>query len=676
MTLDEAIDAFSDGLVDFAQFRAVIEDNLARNPELMESALLRLDQLKQAGRLSTALHALMAEEIDRSSSGDITPPFGEDEVEVEAPVRREATHGEAARSKAIRGEAAGSKTTRGETAAIRATREQAPATVAAPYISPAPRVSPVEKVTRAAPARPTPIRAESPPDIGTVLGGRYRLEAPLGRGGMSLVYRAEDLHRGASGTAGAKVAVKLLAPDHVGRVARQALEREAALLGELFHPGVVRMLDFGQHGENAYLVMELLIGERLRNRLARSGPGALPADEATRIVRQLADALAYLHRRGLVHRDVKPANIFITASGDIRLLDFGLAGPAGNHESPASPVPRTWTPLYASPETLKGVPPDFRDDVYSLGCVVYEMIAGRQPWGKLPADEAVHRKLKLARPAGLPGFRWKVLRQALSFRAADRPPDAAAFRAAYFATPRTSRYLPWAVAAVLAAVAAGIAINSFISGSPRESTMPPAVVAPPLEWLAGDDEPDAPATSDDPVAVDPPAITAGEPEPEAAPAEAPSRADAAPERRDAPAEDEAAEAVPEPSVEAEPASPPPDADPAPPALALAASSFRVMESGGALRLEMARPANVTGPLRVRWRTLDQTARDGVDFAGSPAWQYAEASSEAPSLVILIPIVDNSLPGRDRIFWVELEQVPQGPPVGTPARAQVTIVDDD
>jgi hypothetical protein len=111
-------------------------------------------------------------------------------------------------------------------------------------------------------------------------------------------------------------------------------------------------------------------------------------------------------------------------------------------------------------------------------------------------------------------------------------------------------------------------------------------------------------------------------------------------------------------------------------MALAAGQFRISESGGALRLELRRPAGYQGPLRVLWRTVDQTARNGRDFIGSPAWQPAEAPANAASLVIFIPTVDDSIAGPDVKFLVEIRDAPQGPPLATPARAEVTIVDDD
>ncbi|MFU8895251.1 MAG: Calx-beta domain-containing protein, partial [Gammaproteobacteria bacterium] len=115
---------------------------------------------------------------------------------------------------------------------------------------------------------------------------------------------------------------------------------------------------------------------------------------------------------------------------------------------------------------------------------------------------------------------------------------------------------------------------------------------------------------------------------------------------------------------------------APPAISFGAREFRIIEGAGALRIELPRPAGHAGPLRVAWRTVDQSARDDVDFAGSPAWRVAEAPADARSVVIFIPIMDDDVPGPDLTFLVELRQAPGGLPVGAPSRAEVTIIDDD
>jgi hypothetical protein len=289
-------------------------------------------------------------------------------------------------------------------------------------------------------------------------------------------------------------------------------------------------------------------------------------------------------------------------------------------------------------------PPDPRDDVYSLGCVVYEMLAGRHPWGNVTAPEAAERKLRPSRPAGLRRHRWAVLRRSLSFSAADRPADAEAFLTEFFPHARPRRLLPWIVAAFAGGMAAGMALRG--------------------DWY---DPPvtEAPATIRE--AIEAPA-----------PVVAPPRADETPESEEMPVTEVPIEANPEPA--AAPAGPasatPVPVLAAPASLSFAAERFRVTEGEGALRLELRRPAGYAGSLNVHWRTVDETARDGVDFSGSTGWQWAGALPGVPSLVIFIPIVDDNQSRPDVTFRVELEETPEGPAVGAPATAQVTIADDD
>lgn len=631
--LFEAIEDFIDDKVDFEHLRAVLAQELQLAPELSGAVLQRLDALRRANRMSSALHLRMCDEVERSSGGEITPPFGESS-EDPVPAKKPPV------------------------LSLRASEDEPPDALA-PAPAPALRQS---------------------PEVGAVLAGRYRLTALLGRGGMNLVYRAEDLRGGGDRSGVAAVAVKLLAPEYTGREARRVLEWEASLLSGMSHPGLVRMLDFDNDGEHSFLVMELLEGERLRARLVRNGQAPLPLDEAMRIVRELAAAVSHVHQQGYVHRDLKPANVFVTAAGGVKVFDFGLAAPIGGSNNATAPVLKPGTPRYASLEMLEGGLPDPRDDVYSLGCIAYEMLAGRHPWGGLPVDEAAHRKLRLMRPRGLSDVRWNVLRQSLAFEAANRPADAAVFLASFFPSGRQRRVLPWAAAAVLVGIAVAVALLIVQPAQPpvqspgqpsgRQPDQPPgepvgtrpAAVLPPVET------PRTESAADAPVTVELPAEDSEDQRPAGPATDGEQVAEEIATARD--------EVLDEPAPSAADPRPAPRATPAPATLAFAADRFRISEGSGALRLEMRRPAGYSAPLRVLWRTVDQTARDGVDFMGSPAWRWAEAPSTESSLVIFVPIIDDSVANPDRTFLVELAQVLSGPIVGQPDRAEVTIVDND
>jgi serine/threonine protein kinase len=221
---------------------------------------------------------------------------------------------------------------------------------------------------------------------GTRLGS-YEVLSSLGAGGMGEVYRARDLKLGR------EVALKVL-PDTLAsdpdRVAR--LEREAKALAALNHPRVATLHAFEQTEDHHFLVMELVEGETLADRLQR---GALTVEDALRVGIQIAEALEAAHEKGIVHRDLKPANVKITPDDRIKVLDFGLAR-LGAGETGAAATNATHSPTlsllatqaglilgtaaYMSPEQAKGLQADHRSDVFSFGIVLYEMLTGRQPF--------------------------------------------------------------------------------------------------------------------------------------------------------------------------------------------------------------------------------------------------------------------------------------------------------
>jgi eukaryotic-like serine/threonine-protein kinase len=216
--------------------------------------------------------------------------------------------------------------------------------------------------------------------------GPYEILAPLGAGGMGEVYRARDsrLNR--------EVAIKV-PPQHLAQnpAALARFEREAKAVAALSHPNILDIHDFGSDGGVSFAVTELLKGETLRHRLA-SGP--LPWRGAARMARALADGLTAAHSRGVIHRDLKPENIFLTEDERVKILDFGLARlepeppPEGAASLPTATETGTilGTVGYMSPEQVRGEKADARSDIFSLGCVLYEMITGRHAFaaGSVP----------------------------------------------------------------------------------------------------------------------------------------------------------------------------------------------------------------------------------------------------------------------------------------------------
>ena len=256
------------------------------------------------------------------------------------------------------------------------------------------------------------------------LGGRYRMGALLATGGMGEVWAAHDL------LLDRPVAVKVLGGALAGDGrAAERLRREARAAGRLEHPSIARVLDLGEHDGRPYLVMELLEGESLATRIDRAGP--MPPDEAARVVAAVADALEAAHAAGVVHRDVKPGNVFLTSAGEVKVLDFGIAWCA--HDTALTTGELLGTAAYLAPERVLGHRATPAADIYALGVVLYELLAGHRPFD---ADSEVELamahvnanppSLREVAPAA-PPFLIAACHQAMAKDPSARPPSAAAF---------------------------------------------------------------------------------------------------------------------------------------------------------------------------------------------------------------------------------------------------------
>ncbi|MBO6933591.1 MAG: serine/threonine protein kinase [Deltaproteobacteria bacterium] len=277
-------------------------------------------------------------------------------------------------------------------------------------------------------------RADGTLEPGAVLGGTWRVDRLLGAGGMGQVYEATHTRTGR------RYALKTLPPStRLAPTAIERFEREARAASALGHPGICPVHDFDQTDDGlAYLVMELLEGETLEDRLRTRG--ALEWAEARTIAVQVADALAAAHAAGLLHRDVKPANVFLRRGPEGEravLLDFGLVKPLD--DAATSRITATGeavgTPLYMSPEQARGEALDVRADIYGLAAVVYEMVTGVPPFLE-PTVALAYAKLldtpcpRVSRVAvqPLPEALDALLEAALAKDPTTRPPDIVAFR--------------------------------------------------------------------------------------------------------------------------------------------------------------------------------------------------------------------------------------------------------
>ena len=274
------------------------------------------------------------------------------------------------------------------------------------------------------------------PFVGRTLDDKYLVEEPVGAGGMGQVYRARHL------SMDRPVAIKFLQQRLVeDEAARNRFQAEARAAVKLCHPNAVSVTDFGQTSEGiVYIVMELLEGRTLREILDREAP--LETARATSIMLQASDAVSAAHVAGIIHRDLKPSNILVTQSADqpatVKVLDFGIATVSADDDEDAPVLAQTntviGTPRYMSPEQHNGNELTPAADVYSLGVILYEMLAGMAPFSGSTAAEIAdkHANSPPHAPreivAAIPEDVERVILHALEKQPSDRPANAGEFR--------------------------------------------------------------------------------------------------------------------------------------------------------------------------------------------------------------------------------------------------------
>jgi len=264
-----------------------------------------------------------------------------------------------------------------------------------------------------------------------VLKDRFLLEKVLGVGGMGVVYKARDRLKVEAKDRYPYVAIKMLNAEFNSHPeAFIALQRESSKTQSLSHQNIVQVFDFDRDGDVFFMTMEYMEGKPLDKLIKQYRTTGLPWDDVWVIVQDICRALQYAHAKNIVHADFKPGNIFVTTDGTAKIFDFGIARAVTTIEKEDGlSVHKTifdagslggLTPAYASYEMLEGQEPDVRDDIYALGCIVYELFTGRHPFGKQPADLARKQRLRPERITGLKKRQWKVLEKALAFERKDR----------------------------------------------------------------------------------------------------------------------------------------------------------------------------------------------------------------------------------------------------------------
>lgn len=302
-----------------------------------------------------------------------------------------------------------------------------------------------------------------------VLNKRFVLESTLGAGGMGTVYKARDLRKVEANDLNPNIAVKVLNEDFKNHPdAFVTLQREASRSHKLSHPNIVTVHDFDRHGNIIYMTMELLEGEGLDQQLRKHEGKGFPLEQAFSIIRDYCRALSYAHHKEIIHSDLKPGNIYICKES-CKVLDFGIARisnqSAASDDFDAGTL-GALTPAYASLEMINEAPPHPSDDVYAAAIIAYELLTGKHPYDRKPADKALAEALKPARIKSLSKKQWRALESALQLRRIERTQSIDEFSEGLFKQRRSPIYK--IASAILLPVVFWLAYSKFFA--PNELT--------------------------------------------------------------------------------------------------------------------------------------------------------------------------------------------------------------
>jgi serine/threonine protein kinase len=472
--------------------------------------------------------------------------------------------------------------------------------------------------------------------VGDVLCGRYVIESQLASGGMGTVYKALDQSRSEHTEADAYVAIKVLHEKTRTRSDVLAkLRREFYCAQALSHRSVVKVYELDLH-EIPFFTMELIDGESLPRVMQRFHPLPLPRSYVYAVIREVGEGLAHAHDRRVIHGDIKPQNVMVTNSGEVRILDFGTSG-----------EPSVLTPAYASCELLEGREADPRDDLFALACLSYELLAGEHPFQHRRSTEARTRKIAPARPPGLTGRQWRALTRGLAWDRADRPAslrdwlaDLDLGREPVGPIPqpehsKSSLLTRSGVASGLIALLAAIIIGGVawaVFSRPRP---------PPLADIAASD-----AEADTPVIAD--SATADADIDDAPPAEATPKPETLPKTRNAARPIDKTERI---------------------GMVAGSYSFRAGEKFAEIRVH--RSTGSKGTTSFEWWTEPASALSGTDFAPqAPTAVFFPAGMRTVSL--FIKLLPNTARKRTALFYVVLGNTSGGSALSSASKASISL----
>jgi|GEM_PF-983164 len=303
------------------------------------------------------------------------------------------------------------------------------------------------------PAAPSANKSE-PLAVGTVLLGRYLLMHLIAQGGTSYIYRARDMVAVMGrDNEQSHIAIKIVNPDASEDVSEShMLLHEALTTRHLAHPNIIKVFDYHRDGAVNFVTMELIQGESLAEYLLRTPKQRLPYAQAIAVLQPVAMALQAAHEQGVIHSDMKPSNILLTEAGDVKVIDFATARANIDKNGDLTLTHDAkfygYTLAYASPDTIADRPASSSDDVFSLACVVYEVLSGKHPYERNPSNK-IKSSFRLQKPKEVGFWQWLVLKKALSLKGKQRFQSVQRFMQLFVHARRC-----WAYVAVLVAVLA------------------------------------------------------------------------------------------------------------------------------------------------------------------------------------------------------------------------------
>lgn len=293
--------------------------------------------------------------------------------------------------------------------------------------------------------------------VGSIIKGRFRLKKRLGEGGMGCVYLAEDKLKLEAKSPDPFVAIKILSGDFQSHPAAfVSLQRETQKSQQLAHPNIITAYDFDRDDTIVYMTMEALRGDDLDQHIYDDRDRQVDIQLASDIVTAISSGLAYAHSKGVIHSDLKPANIFLTDQNVVKILDFGIARSASDGSSQVvdgfdAGALGALTPTYASCEMFEGGDPTPGDDIYALGIIAYQLFSGQHPFNKATSVEARDKGLKPKRLKNVNRHQWRAISSALLFDPAKRIKSSAEFEKIFKGPSKLKRSI-WALAVTLMVV--------------------------------------------------------------------------------------------------------------------------------------------------------------------------------------------------------------------------------